>query len=129
MRIVKEPTYKEYITSELKRFDDRNTAFSRGAGEGNKYSKMHQTCLKNLKSIKPGKTIIDHATWVAGATVDYVVRANLLGRETQPIYNNEYRLKNPNPEELTNIQTKSEVSTGHFNANITGHFSAFHTDL
>jgi hypothetical protein len=40
---------------------------------------------------------------VAGATVDYVVRANLLGRETQPIYNNEYRLKNPNPEALTKI--------------------------
>ncbi|MBW2336387.1 MAG: reductive dehalogenase [Deltaproteobacteria bacterium] len=103
MKTVKEPTYKKYITKELKRFDDRNTAFSRGAAEGNKYSKMHQNCLKNLKSIKPGKTIIDHATWVAGATVDYVVRANLLGRETQPIYNNQYRLKNPNPIELTNI--------------------------
>jgi len=32
-----------------------------------------------------------------------VVRANLLGRETIPIYNNEYRLKNPNPKELTKI--------------------------
>jgi hypothetical protein len=103
MRIVKEPTYKKFITRELKRFDDRNTAFSRGAAEGNKYSKMHQNCLKNLQSIKPGKTIINHASRVAGATVDYVVRANLLGRETQPIYNNEYRLKNPNPEALTKI--------------------------
>jgi len=53
MRIVKEPTYKKYITKELKRFDDRNTAFSRGAAEGNKYSKMHQNCLENLKSNKP----------------------------------------------------------------------------
>jgi len=53
MRTVKEPTYKKYITRELKRFDDRNTAFSRGAAEGNKYSKMHQNCLENLKSNKP----------------------------------------------------------------------------
>jgi len=103
MRYVEEPTYKPFITSALKPFDDRNTAFSRGAAEGNKYTKMHQNCIKNLKSIKPGKTIFDHATWVAGATVDYVVRANLLGRETKPIYNNEYRLKNPDPEELTRI--------------------------
>ncbi len=57
MRIVKEPTYKKYITKE-KRFDDPNTAFSRGAADGNKYSRMHHNSLKNLKSIKPGKTII-----------------------------------------------------------------------
>jgi epoxyqueuosine reductase len=103
MKYVKEPTYKKYIQKELNPFDDRNTAFSRGAVEGNKYSTMHENCIKNLKSVKKNKSIIDHATWVAGATVDYVVRRNLLGRETKPIYNDLYQLKNTNPEGLTRI--------------------------
>lgn len=103
MKYVKEPSYKKYIQKELKPFDDRNTAFSRGAVEGNKYSTMHENCIKNLKSVKKNKSIIDHATWVAGATVDYVVRRNLLGRETKPIYNDAYQLKNTNPKALTKI--------------------------
>lgn len=101
MRYVREPTYRQFITGELERFDDRNTAFSRGHVEGNKYTVMHDQCIENLKKGRPGQNILDHATWVAGATVDYVVRANLLGRETQPIYNTEYRLKNPDPAALT----------------------------
>ena len=103
MRYVKEPTYKRLITGELERFDDRNTAFSRGAVEGNKYTAMHDQCLSNVEKTRPGKTLLDHATWVAGATVDYVVRGNLLGRETKPIYNTVYRFKNPDPVALTEI--------------------------
>ena len=102
-RYVKEPTYKKFITGELERFDDRNTGFSRGHIEGNKYTAMHNQCIENFKKSRPGQNILDHATWVAGATVDYVVRANLLGRETKPIYNTEYRLKNPDPVALTRI--------------------------
>lgn len=103
MEYVKEPTYKRFITGELKSFDDRNTAFSRGAVEGNKYTAMHNQCIKNIEVASPGKTILDHATWVAGATVDYVVRRNLLGRETKPIYNTKYRLKDPDPVAMTRI--------------------------
>ena len=64
---------------------------------------MHNQCIKNLKKGRPGQTLLDHATWVAGATVDYVVRGNLLGRETKPIYNTEYTLKDPDPVALTKI--------------------------
>ena len=103
MKYAEEPTYKKFITGELKRFDDRNTGFSRGHVEGNKYTNMHNQCIENLKNGKPGQTILDHATWVAGATVDYVVRGNLLGRETQPIYNTEYKLKDPDSVALTKI--------------------------
>ena len=103
MRYVERPTYKRLITGELERFDDRNTAFSRGAVEGNKYAVMHDQCLSNVEKARPGKTLLDHATWVAGATVDYVVRGNLLGRETKPIYNTKYRLKDPDPVALTRI--------------------------
>jgi len=103
LKYAEEPTYKKFITGELKRFDDRNTGFSRGHVEGNKYTNMHNQCIENLKNGKPGQTILDHATWVAGATVDYVVRGNLLGRESQPIYNTEYKLKNPDPVALTKI--------------------------
>ena len=103
MRYVKEPTYKRLITGELEGFDDRNTGFSRGHVEGNKYTAMHNQCIKNLKKGRPGQTLLDHATWVAGATVDYVVRGNLLGRETKPIYNTEYTLKDPDPVALTKI--------------------------
>ena len=103
MKYVSEPTYKCFITGELKRFDDRNTAFSRGAVEGNKYTRMHEQSIENLKKCVPGKTILDHATWVAGRTADYVIRRNILGRERKPVYNFDYRLKNPDPAALTPI--------------------------
>lgn len=103
MRYVKEPTYTSYITGQVQRFDDRNTAFSRGQVEGNKYTRMHEACLENFRKAKPGKSIIDHATFVGGATVDYVVRRNLLGREMLPLYNQDYRLKASDPEKLSQV--------------------------
>jgi hypothetical protein len=62
MRTVNEPTYTQFITGELKRFDDRNTAFSRGAVEGEKYTRMHDQSIANLVRAVPGKTTLDHAT-------------------------------------------------------------------
>ena len=103
MRTVSEPTYKRFITAGLKRFDDRNTAFSRGAVDSDKYSRMHDQSIENLKRCVPGKTILDHATWVAGRTGDYILRRAALGREHKPFYNRTYRLKNPNPEALSAI--------------------------
>ena len=112
MKYAEEPTYKKFITRELKRFDDRNTGFSRGHVEGNKYTNMHNRCIENLKNGIPGQSILDHATWVAGATVDYIVRGNLLGRETQPIYNTEYKLKDPDPVALTKIVKEKAIWIG-----------------
>lgn len=103
MKYVDEPTYKKFITGEVSRFDDRNTAFSRGQVEGNKYTRMHNKCMENFIKNKPGKSIIDHATFVAGATVDYVVRRNLLGREIKPVYNDTFQLKSPDPQKLSTV--------------------------
>ena len=103
MKIVDKPTYTKHNTGELKRFDDRNTGFSRGAVEGDKYTLMHDNSVVNIEKQTAGKTILDHATWVAGRTVDYVVRRNLLGREISPIYNKKYRLAHPDPLKMTEI--------------------------
>ena len=103
MKIVDKPTYTRHITGELKRFDDRNTGFSRGAVEGDKYTLMHDNSVVNIEKQTAGKTILDHATWVAGRTVDYVVRRNLLGRKISPIYNKKYRLAHPDPLKMTEI--------------------------
>ena len=103
MKFVNEPTYKKYITSGLKRFDDRHTGFSRGAVEGDKYTAMHDESIVNIEKLIPGKTIIDHAKWVSGRTVDYLLRKNSLARVNRPIYNSAYRLKNPDPAAITKI--------------------------
>ncbi len=103
MRRVKEPTYTRFITGELKRFDEKNTGFSRGALEGDRYTIMHERSISNIEKLIPGKTILDHATWVSGRTVDYVLRKSILARETPPIYNHKFRLRNPDPTAMTRI--------------------------
>jgi hypothetical protein len=117
MRFVAEPTYKRFITGGLKRFDDRNTAFSRGAVEGEKYTRMHDQSLANLVKAVPGKTILDHATRVAGRTGDYIIRRAALGREHKPYYNKSYRLKNPDPVEMSRIIKEKAAWIG---ADLTG---------
>jgi reductive dehalogenase len=117
MRFVAEPTYQRFITGELKRFDDRNTAFSRGAVEGEKYTRMHDQSLTNLAKAVPGKTILDHATWVAGRTGDYIIRRAALGREHKPYYNKSYRLKNPDPAAMSRIIKEKAAWIG---ADLTG---------
>ncbi len=116
MKFAKEPTYKQYITGEVPRFDDRNTAFSRGHVEGNKYTAMHNKCITNFVKNKAGKSIIDHATFAAGPTVDYVVRKNLLGREMLPVYNKDYNLKSTDPELqlLVSLQQKFLMLSTYF---------------
>ena len=103
MKYVEEPTYTRFITADIPRCDDRNTAFSKGQREGNKYSSMHEQCVENLQKGREGKTVIDAATFSAGATVDYLVRKNLLGREMRPVYNTGHRLRSPDPERISRI--------------------------
>ncbi len=112
MRLVDEPTYQRFITGELRRFDDRNTAFSRGAVDGQKYTRMHDQSLANLAKAVPGKTILDHATWVAGRTGDYTIRRAALGREHQPYYNRTYRLRDPNPAAMSRIVKQTAAWIG-----------------
>ncbi len=103
MRLLPEPSYKKFITGELKRFDERDTGFSRGVVEGNKYTVMHENSVRNIEKLIPGKTILDHALWVAGRTVDYILRKKEMAREGAPIYNRGYRLENPDPSAMTKI--------------------------
>lgn len=103
MKILAEPSYKRFIRSELRRFDERNTGFSRGVVEGDKYTLMHENSVRNIEKLIPGKTIIDHASWVAGRTVDYILRKKVLAREGGPIYNTRYRLEDPDPHAMTRI--------------------------
>lgn len=103
MRRVEQPTYTRFITGELKRFDERNTGFSRGAIEGDKYTAMHDRSIANIEKGMPGKTILDHATWVAGRTADYVLRKSKLARETPPTYNHKFRLRSAEPAAMTRV--------------------------
>lgn len=108
MQYLNEPTYVKYITGGLKRFDERNTGFSRGAVEGDLYTRMHDKSVSNISKMVSGKTIFEHAQWVSGRTVDYILRKNALAREGAPIYNTKYKLKNTDPDQLT--QTIKKVA-------------------
>jgi len=104
MKYLKEPTYTKYITGKIQRFNEDNNAFSRGAaGDRDKYSDMHEKSVENIEKMIPGKTILEHAHWVAGRTVDYQLRKSTVARDDGPIYNHKYRLKNPEPEALSAI--------------------------
>jgi reductive dehalogenase len=105
MKAVKEPTYRKFITGPIPRFDDRNTAFSRGRSgpNGSKYDLMHQKSVENIKKGIRGKSILDHGLWAAGRTVDYVLRRTQYGRETAPKFNQEFKADHLNPAELTGV--------------------------
>ena len=105
-RYVKEPTYKQYITGELHRFDENNNGFSRGDIEGDKYEVMHQKGMENVKKQVPKKTILEHSMWVASEIVNYVLRKTELAREGEAIYNHKYRLKDPQPKAMSLIIKK-----------------------
>ena len=103
MKKLKQPYYVKDITGSLESFDDRNTGFSRGAAEGDLYTAMHDRSVANIRKVKTGKTICDHAMWVAGRTVDYMTRRYALARDEAAIYNRRYRLKDPDPAAMAAI--------------------------
>jgi len=103
MKYLKHPYYIKYITGQLDRFDERNTGFSRGATEGDKYTLIAKNAIKYIGEAKRGKTILDHAMVAASRTVDHILRKAELAREGAPRYNNLYRLRNPDPARLTTI--------------------------
>jgi epoxyqueuosine reductase len=105
MRVVREPTYKKYITGRIERFDDRQTGFSRGRTDpaGSKYDKMHEKSVENIRKKIRGKTILDHGLWVSGRTVEYVMRRTQYGREGAVQFNREYKMGDVTLEGSTRI--------------------------
>lgn len=103
MRRVKEPTYKKYVVNPLRRFDDRHTGFSRGMVDpaGSKYDLMHEKSVENIQRKTHGKTIFDHALWVGGRTVDYVMRKSHMAREGTPLFNRKLKVEDPDPREMS----------------------------
>jgi len=116
MKYVKEPTYKQYITGELNRFDERNNGFARAA-QNDDYDLMHDKSIINAGEKIKGKTILEHATWASSRTVDYILRKTTLAREEEAIYNHKYRLKNPQPKNMSLIIKKM---ARWFGANLVG---------
>lgn len=105
-RYVKEPTYKQYINFPVKRFNEKNNAFCRGLIEGNKYEAMHKKGIENIKKQVSGKSILEHSMWVAGRTINYILKSKKLAREGEAIYNYKYRLKDPDPKAMALIIKK-----------------------
>jgi len=107
MKVIHEPTYKKYVTGSMTQFDDRNTGFSRGmveteSGEG-KYDLMHRRSVENIQKKVRGRSIEDHALWVAGRTVDYTMRRNHMARDKDPVFNREYRMEGRSPADLSRM--------------------------
>ena len=105
MKYVKESTYKQYITGELNRFDERNNGFARAAQNGG-YDLMHDKSIINAMKKISGKTILEHAMWASSRTVDYILRKTTSAREEEAIYNHKYRLKDPQPKAMSLIIKK-----------------------
>lgn len=78
-----EPTYKRYITGELKRFDEKNTGYSRADRNeitGPRHG-LEQGLLKNLGKREPGFLHEDYALTCAGRATDTLIRKKVYSRE------------------------------------------------
>jgi reductive dehalogenase len=78
----REPTYKTFITGELKRFDERNTGYSRADRNeitGPRHG-LEQGLLKNLGKINPGFLHEDYALTCAGRATDTLIRKRVYSR-------------------------------------------------
>lgn len=78
----REPTYKKFISGELKRFDERNTGYSRadrneitGPRDG-----LEQGIMKNLGKNNPGFLHEDYALTCAGRATDTLIRKKVYSR-------------------------------------------------
>jgi epoxyqueuosine reductase len=78
----REPTYKRYITGPLKRFDERNTGYSRADRDeitGPRHG-LEQGLKRNLGKNNPGFTHEDYALTCAGRATDTLVRKKVYSR-------------------------------------------------
>ncbi|MEE9610500.1 MAG: hypothetical protein V3W19_04570 [Desulfatiglandales bacterium] len=75
-KTLREPTYKKYITGPTKRFDERNTGYSRADRDeivGPRHG-LEQGLKKNLGKNLPGFTHEDYALTCAGRAMDTLAR-------------------------------------------------------
>ena len=86
MKRVDEPTYKRFITKPLERFDERNTAYSRGdRGEIVSLREAFERGLKTKGERNiPGFTQEDYALNFAGRAIDTLVRRAAFSRDSLP---------------------------------------------
>lgn len=105
MRVVREPTYNRFIVGSLRRFDERDTGFSRGMTDpsGSKYDLIHKHTVEDIQRNIRGKTILDHGLWVAGRTVDWTMRRTHMAREGTPLFNQKFKIENLSPKEMSRI--------------------------
>ena len=78
----KEPTYKRFITGNIKRFDERNTGYSRADRDeitGPRHG-LEQGLERNLGRNEPGFTHEDYALTCAGRAIDTLVRKKVYSR-------------------------------------------------
>lgn len=78
----KEPTYKKYVRGPIKRFDERNTGYSRadrGEITGPRHG-LEQGLKRNLGKNNPGFTHEDYALTCAGRATDTLVRKKVYSR-------------------------------------------------
>jgi epoxyqueuosine reductase len=81
-KMRKEPTYKKYVTGSIKRFDERNTGYSRadrGEIPGPRHG-LEQGLKRNLGKNNPGFTHEDYALTCAGRATDTLVRKKVYSR-------------------------------------------------
>lgn len=78
----REPTYKKYITGQIKRFNERNTGYSRADRDeitGPRHG-LEQGLKRNLGKNPPGFTHEDYALTCAGRATDTLVRMKVYSR-------------------------------------------------
>ncbi len=83
---MSEPTYKRFITGPIQRFDERNTAYSRGdRGDIPSLSETFERGLKTKGEQNiPGYTREDYALLLAGRAIDTLVRRTAFSRDSLP---------------------------------------------
>ena len=85
-RRVSEPTYKRFITGPIQRFDERNTAYSRG--DRGDIPSLRETFERGLKTKGEqnirGYTREDYALLLAGRAIDTLVRRTAFSRDSLP---------------------------------------------
>ena len=99
-KTLREPTYKKYITGPLKRYNERNTGYSRADRDeitGPRHG-LEQGLKKNLGKNNPGFTHEDYALTCAGRATDTLIRKKVYSRTDF-----DRRWNIPEDKKLTNI--------------------------
>ena len=78
-RRIDEPNYKRFITGEIPRFNERNTAYS--MGDRSEFRPQKEIIAKGRKKNELGYTPEDFALFWGSRTIDYLVRKHVFTRD------------------------------------------------